>query len=477
MTKRRNRRNKGKQKFTTNNSRRDNPRSVPNRTSRFGNSNIGYELVGGYHGADRKRQIWDQAGYPELVLPEMLWNSSRRNGIARGIINMKAGESWQDDPIIYDGDEDPERRANNPTEFEQAIDKWAEEWELWERLAGADKRQMVMRYSGLIIFAREPNSATSQDPLQQLAGPEAITKIMPVFETEIEVNEAIQDASSPDYGQPKHFHFRSETTGSRNTWIEQDFILHPSRVVTFAEGADDGSIYGISEFESYYNALLDIEKIRMAGGEGFYKNASQKLNINLDPTITQGLSEEQQDAFDDNIDDFNRDINKVLITAGAEAKSLQASMTDPKEFLQAGYNEVAAGSGLPLTIIIGMQTGRLASDEDQTQKTVLIQTRQKKWCTPMIKKMLKHLIKHNALPQPSSGKVNVAWPDITEPSFKDKVEVTEKMMMTNERSVKAQMAPVFSTEFMQEFAGVEVEEIEREPAEGADELGTLPTVE
>ena len=201
-----NRNNRNKSKVTTN-SGNGNSRTAPQRSSRFGNSNIGYELVGGYNGADRKRQIWDQAGYPELVLPEMLWNSSRRNGIARGILNLKAGESWQDDPIIYDGDEDPKRREENPTEFEMAIDKWADEWELWERLAGADKRQMVMRYSGIIIFAREPEKARPEDPLQILDGPEAITKLMPVFETEIEVLEGIQDASSPDYGQPKNFHF------------------------------------------------------------------------------------------------------------------------------------------------------------------------------------------------------------------------------------------------------------------------------
>ena len=221
----------------------------------------------------------------------MLWNESRRSGYAKGIMDIKAGESWQDDPIIYDGDEDPKRRKESPTEFEIAIDKWAEEWELWSRIEGADRRQMVMRYSGLIIFAREPEKSKPENPMQTLLGPESITKIMPVFETQIEVNTAIQDTNSVDYGQPAHFQFRSEVVGSRNTWMEQDFQLHPSRVVTFAEGADDGSIYGIPEFESYFNALLDLEKIRMAGGEGSYKNSSQKIAINLDPKLTQGFND------------------------------------------------------------------------------------------------------------------------------------------------------------------------------------------
>lgn len=439
------------------------------RANRFGNSNIGYELTGGYHNADRKRQVWNQAGYPELVLPEMLWNESRRNGIVSGIINIKAGESWQDEPIIYDGDEDPERRKRNPTEFEKAIDKWADEWELWDRLSGADRRQMVMRYSGLIIFAREPEKSDAAKPLQVLAGPEAVTKLMPVFETQIEVNEAIQDTSSPYYGDPKHFHFRSEVAGSRNTWIEEDFILHPTRVITFAEGADDGSIYGISEFESYYNAILDLEKIRMSGAEGAYKNASQKIAINLDPKLTQGITPAQQQDMDDNIDDYNRDMNKALVLAGAEAKSLQAAMADPKEHAALCEKEIATGSGIAQTILFGQQTGRLASDEDQTQKQTLITMRQKKWVGPgIIKKTLKHLIKYNALPKLSNGKMTVCFPDITEPSFKDKVDVAKTMMETNEVSVKAQQAPIYSEEYIQDFVGVEVEELERLPMEGEE---------
>lgn len=443
-------------------------------STRFGNSNIGYELVGGYHAADRKRQIWDQAGYPELVLPEMLWNMYRRGGLAKGIVGIKAGETWQNDPIVYDGDEDPERREKNPTEFEKALDEWSKKWCLWERLAGADRRQMVMRYSGLIIFAREPEPSTPDKPLQQLMGPEAITKIMPVFETEIEVNQAIQDAASPDYGQPRHFQFRSEVVGSRNTWIEQDFELHPSRVVTFAEGADDGSIYGIPEFEGYYNALLDLEKIRMAGGEGFYKNASQKLSINLNPELVSGLSDDQQKDFDDSLDDFARDMNQQLVLAGAEAKTLQSSMVNPKEYLQAAYNEVAAGCGLPLTILIGQQTGRLASDEDQSQKNVLISARQKNWGSSMVEKMLNHLVKYGALPEPK-GQINVCWPDVTEPSIKDKTEVAAKMMEVNERAVKSMQDSVFTTEYIQGYMDIAPVKVERDPQEGStdDSIGKI----
>ncbi len=444
--------------------------TAPNRfgNNRAGNSNVGYELTGGYHGADRKRQIWDQAGYPTLVLPEMLWNESRRNGYAKGIMDIKAGETWQSDPIVYDGDEDPERRKNNPTEFEQALDKWAEEWCLWERLEGADRRQMVMRYSGLIIFAREEEASASDKPLQRLAGPEAVLKLMPVFETQIEVTEGILDQQSADYGQPKQYNFRSEVVGSRNTWMQQDFILDPSRVIPFAEGADDGSIYGIPEFESYFNPLLDLEKMRMAGGEGAYKNASQKISINLDPKLTQGFTAQQQEDFDNNIDDFNSDMNRALVLAGAEAKSLQSQMSDISSFTELAKNEVAAGSGLPWTIIVGQQTGRLASDEDQTQKNIVIQRRQKKWASSMVKKTLKHLVKYNALPMPTN-KITVCWNDISEPAFSDKVAAAKEMISTNEIALKAQQDPVYSTEYVQKFVGVEVEEIKRDPPEGEDD--------
>ena len=452
--KRKNRRQKGK---ITANQRTS---STNRRLTTRGSSNIGYELVGGYHGADRKRNIWDQAGYPEQVYPEMLWNMYRRDGIASGIVNLKADETWQDDPIVYDGDEDPERRKNNPTEFEIALDKWADVWDLWGRLQGADKRQMVMRYSGIIIICKEPQAAESTDPLQKLLGPEAIVNLMPVFESEIEVNEGITDENSPYYGQPKYFHFRSEVTGSRNTWIENDKNYHPTRIITFAEGADDGSIYGIPEFESYYNSLLNIEKIETAGGEGFYKNASQRKVYKMDPTLTQGLSTEVIEGITESIDETERNMNGTYVVAGGDLNAIQSQMTDPKEYAQISFNKVAAGSQLPMTVIIGMQTGRLASDEDQTQKNVLIKKRQRKWATPMIKKTLKHLIKYNALPQPDN-KITVCWPDITEPSMEAKVNIGKTMMETNKIAVEAQQDSVYSTEHIQTFTGVEVEDVER----------------
>ena len=65
-------------------------------------------------------------------------------------------------------------------------------------------------------------------------------------------------------------------------------------------------------------------------------------------------------------------------------------------------------------------------------------------------------------------KLTVCWPDITEPSFKDKVTTGKEMMATNELSVKAQQDPVYSSEYIQEYVGIEVEQIEREPVEGAE---------
>jgi hypothetical protein len=85
----------------------------------------------------------------------------------------------------------------------------------------------------------------------------------------------------------------------------------------------------------------------------------------------------------------------------------------------------------------------------------------------MVKKMLKKLIEINALPKPQN-KITVCWPDITEPSFSDKVATSKDMMATNELSVKAQQDPVYSTEYIQEYVGVEVEQIEREPVEGEE---------
>lgn len=63
---------------------------------------------------------------------------------------------------------------------------------------------------------------------------------------------------------------------------------------------------------------------------------------------------------------FKKDSNNSLMLLGAKANNLQSSLQDPYNYWQICMNEIAACTGIPVTILIG-QIPPPASDEDQKQ--------------------------------------------------------------------------------------------------------------
>lgn len=400
--------------------------------------NYGYELTGSYHTADRKRNVWDSGGYPELIEPHQHFNMVRRNGFASAAAFLPVYKTWQTFPEIFDGDEDPQRRAENPTEFEEIIDEYFPKWNFWERMKGLDSRQSVMRYGGLILTLKEPDGINSSPdkPPENIPSPEALVKMQPVYESQIPIYQAHQDPTKENYGDPKMFHFSSWEPGSRNAWKSNEMELHPDRVIAVGEGADDGSVYGIPALEGCYNALLDLEKVRMSSAEGFFVNASQKFAILLDPESVQGMNAEQAMEYNEAVDNMRRDMNTALTMAGSSIHNMQANMPDPKPSWEIAVNEVAAHRKIPATILMGQQTGRLASDEDKTVFMQEIMNRRNTWASDMVMQVIKHLQKIGILPE-SKGELKIVWDDLTSPSTEDEVKVIDQIAAASEKWSRA----------------------------------------
>ena len=116
----------------------------------------------------------------------------------------------------------------------------------------------------------------------QLSGVESLVNLQPMDESQLEVNQVDTDQRSENFGEPIYYQFDSTAVGNRNELLGKTFKIHPSRVIIAAEGADDGSIYGVSSLEAVYNDLMDLRKISGAGGEGFYPVSYTHLTL---PTI------------------------------------------------------------------------------------------------------------------------------------------------------------------------------------------------
>ena len=245
-------------------------------------SERGYSLTGSYHNADEKRDVWSVAGYPQIVNFDMHWHMQARFGIAKAGIHLLPNKCWQTHPKITDGEAGEDNRQQTP--FEKDVDILINKFDLFARLKGLDWRGRIGRYSGIIPIVKENTANPSPEaPSTQIKGIEALIKLVPVPESQLDITSVntVGDLMSENFGNPEYYLFRNNVAGDRNPDDNTDIKLDPSRVFVFAEGADDGSIFGIPVNEAGYNSLLDLEKICVSGSEGLFKNAKQRTVINV----------------------------------------------------------------------------------------------------------------------------------------------------------------------------------------------------
>ena len=432
---------------------------LANNTSRGGRgTEIGYRLTGGYHNADTKRDVYEVAGYPDHVDFNMHWNIFNRFGIANAGIMRIVNKCWQEHPIVSDGEVKKDRPL---TPFEQDLKYLVDKLQLWPRMKGLDKRQRVGRYAGLIPIAKEQQPNKSNLPMSNLGSVKAIMKLVPVYESQIDVTDVgtNSDLNDINYGMPEYYNFRQDVDGDRNPITNDELQLHPSRVFVYAEGSDDGSIFGVPANEAGYNDLLDMEKVRASGAEGLFKNAKQRTVVNInnkDVTNAMMNNPDNKEKWDTAVSDFSSGFDSMLTTHGMDVQTLNSTLADPTNPWTIALNSYAASHNIPATILVGQQTGRLASDEDQSAWSEVAKSRCENDLTPMLISFFDYMIEIGAM-RPYGEDLKITWPDFSEPSSSDKLGLAKTMQDVNKISFDTRSDPIFSADEIRLAGGYEVD--------------------
>ena len=412
-------------------------------------ANFGERLGGSYHFADEKRNVWEVAGYPSIVNFDMHWNMQARLGFAKAGIHDLPNKCWQSHPSVTDGEFDGKREL---TDFEKDVETLMEKHDLFTRLKGMDWRNRIGRYAGIIPIVKE--SGANPDPEKEsptIGGIEALIKIVPVPESQISVDNVQTESSfsSENYGMPVHYNFRQNVSGDRNPIDNNEIKLHPSRLFVFAEGADDGSIFGIPANEAGYNSLLDLEKICASGAEGLFKNSKQRTVVNVkDGQVANVLSTDKEKAkkWKQTADDFASGFDTMLTTYGMEVHQLQSTLADPTNPFTNSLNAYAASIDEPASEIIGVQMNKQASTGNATAFANTAESRRKNTLSPMIVSFLMYLAGRGIISAPTD-KIVVTWDELAEPTVGEKLDNSKKMADVNKQAFDTGMSePVFAEE-------------------------------
>lgn len=396
-----------------------------------------------------KHNHYRDFGWPENVTFAQLYAMYHRNGLARAGIDKTALKTWQDNPELWE--------SENPAEtaLEREIRQRFTDLRIWQAMATADKRALVGGYAGVILRLRD--SKRFDQPVDKVPGGlDGLAEVIPAWGgvgAQLEVAEWVTDEASEDYGKPRMFKFTEAAVGNAQYQTRQ-FMVHPDRVLIWSE---DGSVHCRSALEPGYNDLMDAEKVKGAGGEGFWKTARGSLALEAPADVditrmaqTMGVPPDQlADKMNEQVEDFQKGFDKMLALQGMTAKTLPISLPVPEHFFAAPVQSFAASLNIPAKILIGNQTGERASTEDARDWAQSNNARRNNEVRPLINEFVQRLEQFGILPERDW---HIHWSDLTEASQGEKIDRAAKMADINQKQ-RDDLA--FSADEIRQVAGFE----------------------
>ena len=388
-----------------------------------------------------KHNHYRDFGWPDALTFDHLYKMFSRNGIARAGVEKTVGKTWQDFPFLLEKERDgSEGEDTEETKLEKEIRQRFDDLRLWQHLTEADRRSCVGNYAGVIMFLADGQSL--DQPVNGVSGGlDGLVDLLPVWEGQLEVVSWDEDQTSTSFGQPTMYYFdeskvQTTTRGTNKRSFFRQGEVHPDRLLIWSK---DGTINGNSLLEPGYNDLVDLEKIKGSGGEGFWKNAKSAPVLEADKdmdiaTMAKGLGvtpAELGDKMSEQVEDWQKGFDSLLFFKGMQAKTLGVTLPSPEHFWAAPLQSFAASIGIPLKILVGSQTGERASTEDASEWAQTIMARRSSMVVPNIMALVRRLEQFGILKDGMDYFID--WNDLTEASMGEKVDRANKMADTNQK--------------------------------------------
>lgn len=398
------------------------------------------------YGLSTKHDYAKDYGWPEQLTFGNLHRLYSRSGLAAAAIDKTIGKTWQTMPSLWESEKPAESAA------EEAIRKHFARRKIWRAFMDADRRSMVGEYAGAIILLRDGQKL--DQPVARLRkGIESVVGIIPAWQGQLTVVEWDNVETSETYGEPIAFQFDEAAVGDASNTGKSQVRIHRDRVLIWS---DDGTLNCRSALEPGYNDVSDAEKIKGAGGEGFWKSARGAPIVEAKDgqdigTIMKGMGyatpDEAKKALDDKVDDFQSGFDKFLMLGGFQAKPMQITLPQPKEFWETAVMSFAASMSIPFKVLVGNVTGERASTEDAQEWAQTCNSRRENRVLPILYEFVERLVAWGVL---EKRDWTIGWDSLLEDSPDDKLGRAKTMSEINS-SLGAE--PAFLPDEIREAAG------------------------
>lgn len=417
---------------------------------------------------EAKHNFYKDYGWPQDVTFDMLYGMYRRNGLGAAAANKTILRTWETLPSFWESEEPAE------SETEADLRQRFSDIRAWQALVEADRRSFVGGYAGAIL--RFADSKRFNEPVDRVPGGlDGLVEIVPAWAGQLRVSRWDTDETSETYGRPTMFVFHEaavDTGGAVEQQHQRQFEVHPDRVIIWSV---DGTVHAPSALESGYNDLVDAEKIKGAGGEGFWKNAKGAPVIEVDKeakladmAATMGVSvDDLLDALNEQVDDFQKGFDKLLMLQGMEAKPTSVTLPIPEHFFNVSVQSFAASVNMPIRILVGNQTGERASTEDQKEWSKACMARREHIVIPSLRELLNRLERFQIIPERDW---TIDWESLLNASPEERMKRAKTMSEINKSGSDplGGSEPAFSVDEIRAEVGFEpMEELNQEDDDDA----------
>ena len=359
-----------------------------------------------------KRDLYAALGYDRVLDYVKYWERYQRGGIAARIIDALPTATWRNPPIIS---------VKGNEAFDKAWNDLAQRLALFHYLERVDKLAGVGRYA--VLFLGVSGGRGSEAPLQEVKGPEGLLFLTLFSEINADIKELERSPSSPRFGLPLIYNVRF-VNGIGIDARELALPTHASRMIHIADGKLEDDVFGAPRLKKVWNYLDDLDKVIGGSAEAIWKTVDRGMQFDLDKELN--LSDDEEEAFEDEIEEYMHGMSRFFKTKGVTVKTLGTDVPDPRGPVEAIMGLISGTTGIPQRILMGSERGELSSGQDERNFNSRVRERQLSYAEPVIlRPLLNRLISINVLPAPG-GEIIITWPDLTITSDKEAADIAAR---------------------------------------------------
>lgn len=397
------------------------------------------------------RDINQALGYPNSLTFSDFAARYTRQEIAKAVIDRPCTATWQGGIALLES-----KRLNN-TPFEDAFIKLEIDFALSSIFSRLDRLTGLGKY-GILLLGLDDVRDREGFALPVKSGNRKLIYLKPFGEESAKINLYEDDPQNERYGLPKMYDVTVQQVEGGSSIVIQ---VHYSRIIHIVDDPLESETECSPRLESVFNRLLDIEKIAGGDAEMFWRGARPGYTGSLDKEFS--MTPETRATLKEQIDEYEHNLRRILITEGIDLKALQQQVSDPTPHIHTQLQLISAQTGIPIRILTGSERGELASTQDAGEWKTFIQGRRGNHAEPrIVRPFVERCIKYAILPKPSTIQYTIQWLDVFAISEEQRVKIGAMRATALKDYTANPIAAAIITPkaFFQLFLGLNDEQIE-----------------